>query len=438
MDKLFHFIPTELPNEQKSSVVDFTRTRTLTLPKLIVFLLFLAASGKQKGVDGKSGEFFRNARRSGLWPEAQAVSRSAVSKARKKLPAHVLENLLTKAVSLAYDTWPNSPEFTWHGLNVNAIDGSHYRLPPTKEIRREFDSESGLDHPGKGHYPECLVCTLFDARRRFPIARAVGAVNTSERELATQLLPYVRPGAVLIFDRGYPSYEFLARLLTDAKGYFLVRCPARSTFPAVEAFVRSGKDESEIHINPTFTALRRTPRLERSALQPLRLRAVRREGHDGAVSVLLTNLNDHDAYPRQDIIDLYSMRWEAETEYKQEKNTFDVLEFNGRTSNAVRQELFAMAIMTVIAQTLTVVAQAVLQDSHEPQVKNAIMTLASDAAVLAADDPEKAVAVFEEILQEIMRVPYYRPKLPRPSQPRVTKRPVNKWALSKSKVMVKA
>lgn len=438
MDKFFHFIPTELPDAEKTSAVDFTRTRTLTLPKLIVFLLFLAASGKQKGVDGKSGEFFRNARRSGLWPEAQAVSRSAVSKARKKLPAHVLENLLTKAVSLAYDTWPQSPEFTWHGLNVNVIDGSKYTLPATKEIRGEFDPESGLENPGKGHYPQCLVCTLFDARRRFPIARVVGSVHTSERELAKQLLPFVRPGAVLIFDRGYPAYDFLVRLTTDSKGYFLVRCPARSTFPAVEAFVRSGKGESEIFIDPSLSSLRRTSPSERTALKPLRIRAIRRESPDGEVSVLLTNLYDQAAFPRKEIIDLYGERWEAETGYRKEKDTLEIEEFNGKTCNGVRQELFAVAIMAVIAQTLMVVAQAILDDSHEPQVKNAIMTLAADVAVLAAEDPERAVAVFDEILQEIMRVPYYRPKLPRPSQPRVTKRPLNKWALSKSKVMVKA
>jgi hypothetical protein len=170
----------------------------------------------------------------------------------------------------------------------------------------------------------------------------------------------------------------------------------------------------------------------------LRIRAIRRESPDGEVSVLLTNLYDQAAFPRKEIIDLYGERWEAETGYRKEKDTLEIEEFNGKTCNGVRQELFAVAIMAVIAQTLMVVAQAILDDSHEPQVKNAIMTLAADVAVLAAEDPERAVAVFDEILQEIMRVPYYRPKLPRPSQPRVTKRPLNKWALSKSKVMVKA
>ena len=43
----------------------------------MTFLLSMVASGKAQGVDGKSGEFFKQARRSGLWSEANAVHRSA-------------------------------------------------------------------------------------------------------------------------------------------------------------------------------------------------------------------------------------------------------------------------------------------------------------------------------------------------------------------------
>jgi len=37
----------------------------------------MTVSGNHRGVDGKSGELFKQARRSGLWPEAEAVHRSA-------------------------------------------------------------------------------------------------------------------------------------------------------------------------------------------------------------------------------------------------------------------------------------------------------------------------------------------------------------------------
>ena len=73
------------------------------------------------------------------------------------------------------------------------------------------------------------------------------------------------------------------------------------------------------------------------------------------------------------------------------------------------------------------------EGTEEFQFKNAIMALASDAAVLVPDNPEKAIDIFNEVLLEISRVKYYRPKEKRPSQPRVTKKPVKKWCNNKLK-----
>lgn len=78
------------------------------------------------------------------------------------------------------------------------------------------------------------------------------------------------------------------------------------------------------------------------------------------------------------------------------------------------------------------------KEFKEPQFKNAIMTLATEAAVLTADDPEQAIEIFQSILQEIYRVKYYRPKRPRPSQPRVTKRSLNLCVFKKIKNLANA
>jgi hypothetical protein len=95
-------------------------------------------------------------------------------------------------------------------------------------------------------------------------------------------------------------------------------------------------------------------------------------------------------------------------------------------------------IMTVISRALMACAQTLAGDSRQPQFKNAIMTLASEAAVLVPDDPAGAISVFQDLLEEIRRVIYYRPKKPRPSQPRVTKTSVNKWSASKNRRLTNA
>ena len=105
-------------------------------------------------MDGKSGTFFRQARRSGLWSEAEAVHRSTVTKARANLSWTAFEQMHHDAVRLAYEVWPANDSYTWQGLSVFAIDGSKYDLPASVALWAAFDPDSGLDKPGKGHYPQ--------------------------------------------------------------------------------------------------------------------------------------------------------------------------------------------------------------------------------------------------------------------------------------------
>lgn len=150
--------------------------------------------------------------------------------------------------------------------------------------------------------------------------------------------------------------------------------------------------------------------------------------HDGTLSVLLTNLFDKTEFSRESIIKLYFRRWTVEEYYRDEKVYLEVEKFHSKNCNGIRQELFAAMIMSVIARILMVLSSN-KEDSQvvEPQFKNAVMTIAAEAIVLTPDKPEKAARIFKEVLNEIRRVKYYRPKKSRPSKPRVTKKAKNKW-----------
>jgi hypothetical protein len=69
----------------------------------------------------------------------------------------------------------------------------------------------------------------------------------------------------------------------------------------------------------------------------------------------------------------------------------EIEKLHGRTSNSIRQELFAVGIMSIIARTLMVLTSRVHgKRSVEFQFKNAIMTLAAEAAIFVSDDPQKS------------------------------------------------
>lgn len=439
LSRFLSLIPDEIASHHKQKREDFSRKRKLPLSKLIVFILSITVSGKSKGVDSKSGEFFRNARRSGLWPNAQAVHRGSVSKRRNKIHWKVFENIFYDAVKLAYELWPGDIEppqdskYLWHGMSVFAIDGSKYTLPATAEIRKEFHPDSGFEYKSKGHYPQCLVSTAYDVFRRLPVARTIVGSNGSEREEAKELLQRIAPGNLLLFDRGYPSYELIKYINENYSGYYIFRCPASETFPAVERFLKSKEEEAIIEIAPTKKGKAKFPKHERKKLLPIKLRVIRMIGPDGTLSVLLTNLFDKTEFSKESIIELYFRRWTVEEYYRDEKVYLEVEKFHSKNCNGILQELFAAMIMSVIARILMVLSSTRADSKGpEPQFKNAVMTIAADAVVLTPEKPEKAARIFREILDEIRRVKYYRPKIPRPSKPRVTKRAKNKWITARA------
>lgn len=429
--KFFNIIPRQINPDYKMAPSHFTRNAKLTFPKLIVFILSIVASGKSKGVDGKSGAFFKNARRSGLWPDAKAIHRSTLTKARSKVTWKVFENIFHDSVKLAYEQWPQDSAFLWNGMSVFAFDGSKYDLPATETIRKRFDPDSGLENPGRGHYPQALISTAHDVFRRIPVARTVvGMQDANEREEAKEMIPHIPKGGVLLFDRGYPSYDLIRFLKSDYTGHFLFRCPALNTFPAVETFVRSDMNESLIDIDPSGNFLKKADKKSKSQAKPIKLRVIKLISPDGTVSVLLTDLYDAKKFSCKQITELYFRRWEVENHYRDEKIFLEIEKFHTKTCNGIRQELFAVLIMTVISKTLM---QLTLSGDTEPQFKNAVMALADEAALLLPDNPKTAATIFKELLVEIARVKYYRPKPPRPSQPRVTKKPASKWCKGKAK-----
>lgn len=426
-------LPRSLTSKEKRSPGDFTRDRKLPLKKLIVFILHLTASGKPGGVDIQSGLFFGAARREGLWPGASAPSRSAVSRRRDKIDWTVFRNIFRSAVLLAYELWPDDPQYTWKNMNVLAIDGSKYRLPASRAVRVRFDPASGPDNPGKGHYPQCLVSTLFDVLRRMPVARSVTDCHGSERDEALVLLDEAPNNSLIIFDRGYPSYAMLRDLIARDGLHFLMRCPAKETFAPVMRFLRSEQPEAVIRIGPSKKEYERTPCKQRETLPYLTLRVIRMVSPDGVVSALLTDMSDINAIEARELIELYRQRWAVETQYRDEKQEMEIERFHGRTPNSVMQELYAIAIVTVIARLLSALADETADVAGTCQLKNACVTLAHGAALLTVCDPRMAALLLEDLLDLIARVRYYAPRRMRPNQPRVNKSPPNKWIEGRAK-----
>ena len=395
---------------------------------MILSIFHLVGKGKSEGVEIELNQFFKNAERSGLWNRGEAATRGAFSKRRNKISPQAFHDIHQKAVQISLDLWPDRPADTWKGFSVYAIDGSKFTLPATKEIRMKYDPASGLQQPGKGHYPQCLVSTLYDVFRRLPIARTVCPLDASEREEALKLIPYLPENGLMLYDRGYPSYRMLYAHLMETPTHFVMRCPASHTFPAIVQFAQSGNEEAILDIPLPKKAWNIVSQSIPNQIPSLRLRVIRMEDPEGHPSVLITDLLDVQTYTREALIDLYYKRWRIEMYYKEEKIVLDVESFHSRTENGILQELYAAMTMTIISRVMAAFTESIYNlPAEQVQAKNAIIALAQEAALLAPDCPDKTLEIFMALLDLMHRVKYYRSKKKRPSQPRITKKNHNKW-----------
>jgi hypothetical protein len=167
------------------------------------------------------------------------------------------------------------PQHQRNDIFVFAVDGSRYLLPATEELRDRFDPQSGLQHADKGHYPQCLATTIYDVFRHLSIARSVAPIYASERDEFIKLLPRIPVNQLLLLDRGYPSYELFKILQETYPGYYIFRCNAINTFPAVVHFIECNKAEDIIAIAPSYSYSQKVTVTERKQLISFKLRVIR-------------------------------------------------------------------------------------------------------------------------------------------------------------------
>lgn len=331
---------------------DFTRNRSLPLPVVLALLINMVRPGKRFGYQEVINRFFSD---TGLCFSNETVppSKSAFCKARTKLPFALLSSLFQKAVDQANDlagkTCPR-----WNGFRLLAIDGTMKNLPNSQELRDVFGVPYG------GHYPQLLLCALFDVLTKIPIGMTWGPCASSERSMALDLIPKLGSGDLLLLDRGYPSFELFAQLIAR-RADFLVRLPSYGLFSEVMSFVERGKRDGKVTIMPPKALLRECKKNNQPTPQPITLRVVKVSLPGKKTALFITTLTDRNAYPLRSLRDLYHLRWEEEEFYKLVKELLDAENFRGMSCAFIDQEIMATYLYCLLTRIMMMEA-ALLND----------------------------------------------------------------------------
>jgi Insertion element 4 transposase N-terminal/Transposase DDE domain len=234
------------------------------------------------------------------WRRAWTVpSTAAIAKARARLGAEPLRALFQATVRpLATDVTRGA----WYrGLRLVAMDGATLDVPDTAENDEYFGRPGSGRGEGKGAFPQIRLVGLAECGTHAMFAAATGPYNSSERTLATQVLPAVGPGMLLMADRGFTSYE-LWQTAAATGADLLWRATSVFGLPVLQEL-------------PDGSYLSHLIRKDR---QPITVRVIEYTIDDGRAPEgahyrLVTTLLDPDQAPAAELAELYAQRWEFET-----------------------------------------------------------------------------------------------------------------------------
>jgi hypothetical protein len=334
----------------------FTRERQLTFPLVMLFTLQKTAKSLQRHLHDfldelADGELF------------EPVTAGAWTHARAKLKHSAFSELNRECVlPFIYGDGQRTNLKCWRGHRLLGIDSSIVRLPKGPDLQKQFTPVEVSNNRGKTgtSYPEGRISVVYDLLNRVGLDARLEPSSTGEVALAIEQLAQAKPGDVLLNDRGFTGFVYLAwhhRLSL----HFVARCSTSSFAPAQELF---RKDRAGHSLAVKLFA----PRRERAQLQQLGLpvqlivRFVSVRLPTGELEVLATSLLDEQEYPTEEFSDLYHLRWNHETFYGLIKGRLELENFSGYTPEAVRQDFHSTVLLCNLESILTASTEATLQE----------------------------------------------------------------------------
>ena len=281
-------------------------------------------------------------------------------RARCKLDLAALRGLVVEAAQQLQEGADSS--WLWHGLHAKLIDGFTFTMPDTPENQREFPQQSS-QRPGAG-FPiarACVVLSLATAAIHDLNLAPYEGKETGESALLRGILGGLKPGDVAVFDRCLGSFMMLA-ILRLGGVHFCARLHQRRPGDFRQG-QRLGRDDHLI----TWTRPKRPAWMSEQGYEQipetLTLRELRFQvtvpGRRTETLTVVTSLTDPDAYPKEDLAELYGFRWNAELDIRDIKQTLGLDHVRCKTPDMVRRELWVTLLAYNLVRKLIATAAAV-------------------------------------------------------------------------------
>lgn len=360
-----------------------------------------------------------------IWPDPdyELPGDSAIAYRRQQLGARPMVNLFHQVCQPL--ATPETPGAFLFGLRLVALDGSMDDVPDTAENVAVF----GRHHSNRGQSacPQVQGVYVVECGTHAVVDAGFWPCHTSERVGGYRLLRSVEPGMLVMWDRGFHSFDMIVKAVQRG-GHVLSRLPAH----VKPEWVRTLPDGSYLaYLYPSDPKRRKAGERILVRVIPYTLTDPALPGYNEPHR-LVTTLLDPDLYPLLDLVCGYHERWEAEI-------TFDELETHQRlldrplrslTPVGVIQELYGVLIAHFAVRYLMHEAALLVGlDPDRLSFVGAIEVIRDAIIEFQMTSPPQLPHLYQRLLRDIAaeRLPERRLR----SNPRVVKRKMSNFRLKR-------
>lgn len=278
----------------------------------------------------------------GFEADAKVTGKSGISQARSRLgwePLRQLYNDLVQPIAT-----PQTKGAWYRQWRVVSLDGSTLDLPDDPANEAEFGRPSASR--GESGFPQLRFVSLVESGTHVLFSSQMGPFGTSERALAQEVLPALRPGMLCLADRGFYGYGFWER--AKATGADLAwRVTSKLNLPREEHL------EDGSYLTHVFDSKDRWHQSEGIQVRVVEYtldssRDQRLAQHpEGEVSYrIITTILDPKAAPAKELAALYTERWEIEAAFDELKTHLRGRQMllRSKTPDLIRQEFYGLLL----------------------------------------------------------------------------------------------
>jgi hypothetical protein len=194
------------------------------------------------------------------------------------------------------------------------------------------------------------------------------------------MLPDFNEKDLLIFDRGYLSYEMLAHL-EKANCQYVIRCQ-RNSFKAINKhFAKQGPWSKVMTLEVRSEKIKAVE--EAGLVKKIKVRIVRVILSTGEVEVLISSLIDTETekYSREFFKAIYGLRWGVETFFFTLKSRLSLENFTGKSVESVKQDFWSTIFISNAETILTEGAEEKLNPPEEARLEKKVNRAVSFNAI---------------------------------------------------------